>query len=98
MPGLCKKRARPVGTLERIARGDFNRPYGTLSAFGAIPGTEVPGYLRVVPKGTAYGSTSTGVPTLTILSTFSAFQFASRKQPCDCVREIASGSGVPWMP
>jgi hypothetical protein len=35
-----------------------------------------------------YGSTSTGVPTLTIFRTFSAFQLARRKQPCDCVREM----------
>ena len=49
-------------------------------------------------KQAGYGSTSTGVPMLTIFSTFSAFQFARRKQPWDCVREIASGSGVPWMP
>ena len=49
-------------------------------------------------KGMTYGSTSTGVPTLTIFSTFSAFQLARRKQPWDCVREMFSGSGVPWMP
>ena len=41
------------------------------------------------------GSTYTGIPTQASFSRYSAFQFASRKQPCDSVRPTCSGLGVP---
>ncbi len=42
-----------------------------------------------------HGSTYTGIPIQTSLSRYSAFQFASRKQPWDSVRPTCSGLGVP---
>ena len=44
------------------------------------------------------GSTTTGRPVHTRSRRVSASQFARRKQPCDSVRPICSGFGVPWMP
>ena len=37
----------------------FSRPYGTLNALGAIPGTEVPGYCHGVPLGRRGSDTMT---------------------------------------
>jgi len=42
-----------------------------------------------------YGSTNTGRPIQAICEKYSAFQFASRKQPCDSARPTCSGRGVP---
>ncbi len=53
--------------------------------------------VRGAPEGLIppQGTTSTGVPILTMRISASAFQLARRKQPWEPVREIASGSGVP---
>ena len=54
--GVARRLAQPPATgfdPFGITEGDFSRPYGTGARFGAIPGTEVPGYLHVVPKGTS---------------------------------------------
>jgi hypothetical protein len=40
----------------------------------------------------------TGVPARTSAVTRAASQFVIRTQPCDSVRPIAAGSGVPWRP
>src|SRR5262245_27207717 len=40
----------------------------------------------------------TGVPTVTREASFSASQLVMRTQPCDSVRPICEGSGVPWNP
>src|SRR4029453_18658361 len=40
----------------------------------------------------------TGVPSVTRDASFSASQFVIRTQPCDSVRPICDGSGVPWNP
>ena len=45
-----------------------------------------------------YSSTVTGIPIRIIRISFSAFQLASRKQPCEPVRPISSGRGVPCTP
>ena len=45
-----------------------------------------------------YSVKTTRVPGLTMPASFSASQLVSRTQPCDSVRPIVDGSGVPWMP
>jgi hypothetical protein len=46
----------------------------------------------------SYGTISTGMPTQTSFTRYSASQFASRKQPWDSVRPTNSGLGVPCIP
>ena len=62
-------------------------------------GLRVSDFFRVSAFGlracVSHGSTYTGIPTQTSLTKYSAFQFASRKQPCDSVRPTCSGLGVP---
>ena len=53
---------------------------------------------RSIADGHHHGTTSTGMPIQTSFTRYSASQFASRKQPCDSVRPICSGLGVPCMP
>ena len=45
-----------------------------------------------------YSVKTTRVPGLTMPASFSASQLVRRTQPCDSVRPIVDGSGVPWMP
>ena len=51
--------------------------------------------LRILAFPVRHGSTITLVPALHMPCSFSAFQFASRKQPCDSARPMRSGKGVP---
>lgn len=53
-------------------------------------------HYSITPLGVrAHGSTKTGMPSQANFNRYSAFQFASRKQPCDSVRPTCSGLGVP---
>ncbi len=45
-----------------------------------------------------YSVNTTRVPGLTSAASFSASQFVRRTHPCDCVRPIVAGSGVPCRP
>ena len=45
-----------------------------------------------------YSEKTTRVPGLTRPASLSASQLVRRTQPCDCVRPIVDGSGVPWRP
>ena len=94
--------------------GDFFRPIGVgetsrgvaLSGSGWEAGKQTehegPGVERRFHEGgereEGQGSTTTGRPVHTRSRKVSASQFARRKQPCDSVRPICSGFGVPWMP
>ena len=42
---------KPCETKPQASEGRFSRPSRTTASFNSLPGTEVPGYFRVVPLG-----------------------------------------------
>ena len=60
--------------------------------------TEVVARRLEVYREEVHGSITTFVPLRHIAYSRAAFQFARRKHPCEPVKPMDSGRGVPWIP